>query len=94
MNTPAGLDPQLRVDRKRAAELITEFRFPVTDRKLRDWPLGWEYIAGRAVISVEKLFGMADRILREASHESTRDTERARLAARFRRRPAATRPAA
>jgi hypothetical protein len=83
---PENLDPDLLVDRPRGRQLITEHRFPVTERKLRDWPLSWVYIHGRACISVAELFAEADRILREASHQPTRETERARIAARFRRR--------
>ena len=63
----------------------------------RELPLSWCYISGKSCATRGKVFAVAAARRAEATHESTRDTARARIAARTeetaggRRRPSAAR---
>ena len=58
----AGRDiPDLpaRVDRRTAAELVTERYFRVSPRSLEAWPLAWRHVNGKAHCDVPELFAAA-----------------------------------
>ena len=48
-----------RVDRKRGAELVTRFFFPVSHRTLERWPLPVRHVNGKAVMETRDLLAMA-----------------------------------
>lgn len=52
-----------RVDRRRAAELVSHFVFPATPRALEDWDLNWVVIAGKACCETNELFAVAQQKL-------------------------------
>ena len=81
---PDGLLPSVLIDRKQVADEVTRYFYPLTERKTRELPLNWCYISGRACAPRSEVFAVATAIRAEATHESTRNTERARIAARTR----------
>jgi hypothetical protein len=52
-------DLPARVDRRTAAELVTEHYFRVSPRSLEAWPLSWRCINGKAHCEVPELFAVA-----------------------------------
>lgn len=63
-NTEHPIAPNLsdlprRVDRRRAAELVTRHHFPVSHRTLEVWPLTWRHVNGYAVCDTAELFAVA-----------------------------------
>ena len=81
---PDGLLPSVLIDRKQISDEVTRYFYPLTERKTRELPLNWCYISGRACAPRSEVFAVATAIRAEATHESTRNTERARIAARTR----------
>ncbi len=58
------MDPDLRdlprnVDRRRGAEIVTKFVFPVSYRTLEAWPLKIRHINGKAIIETAELLAVA-----------------------------------
>jgi hypothetical protein len=64
-----------RVDRKKAAELVTHFVFPTSPRALEDWELDWIIIAGRATCDTANLFAMAQQKLAAGRRVKRRSTD-------------------
>lgn len=56
----------VRVDRDRAAELLTEFYFRTSPRTLERWPLEWQILNGKAHCETGKLFRVADEMVAAA----------------------------
>ena len=52
-----------RVDRKRGAELVTKFYFPISHRTLERWPLPVRHLNGKAVMETRDLLAMAASLL-------------------------------
>lgn len=48
-----------RVDRRRAADLLEQYFFPVSPRTLEVWPLAWRHVNGKAVCETAELFALA-----------------------------------
>lgn len=71
MPDPETASPDLaklpaRVDRKRAAELLTHHFFPVSHRTLEAWPLTWRHVNGYALCETRELFALAESKLAAA----------------------------
>lgn len=49
----------VRVDRRRAAELVTKLFFPISPRTLEVWPLTVRHVNGKAIIETAELFALA-----------------------------------
>src|SRR4051812_45474965 len=49
----------VRVDRRRGAELVTQFIIPVAPRTLESWPLTWRHVNGKALVETVELFAVA-----------------------------------
>jgi hypothetical protein len=56
---PDFADLPRRVDRRRGAELVTQFFFPISPRTLERWPLTGRVVNGRLVFSTADLFAIA-----------------------------------
>jgi hypothetical protein len=50
-----------RLDRKKAAEVLTQRYFPISNRTLERWPLTWRRLNGRALVNTEELLAEAQR---------------------------------
>ena len=81
---PDGLRPDVLIDRKQIADEVTRYFYPLTERMARELPLSWCYISGKSCATRGKVFAVAAARRAEATHKSTRDTARARIAARTR----------
>ena len=81
---PDGLLPSVLIDRKQIADEVTRYFYPLTERMARELPLNWCYISGRACAPRGEAFAVAAAQRAEATHETTRNTARARIAARTR----------
>jgi hypothetical protein len=62
--TAPPADPDLselprNVDRSTAAELVTKFFFPVSNRTLERWEIDWRFVNGKGVCDTAKLFAVA-----------------------------------
>lgn len=58
------MDPDLRdlprnVDRRRGAEIVTKYVFPVSHRTLEAWPLKIRHVNGKAIIETVELLAVA-----------------------------------
>jgi hypothetical protein len=71
-------DP-VRVDRRRAAELVTERYFPVSHRTIEAWPLLVRHVNGKATVETTDLFAHAQALL-DAAPKIRGGRSRARLA--------------
>ncbi len=56
-----------RVDRRRGAELVKLYFFPVSHRSLERWGLTWWHVNGRAVVETAELFAVAEAKLAAAT---------------------------
>jgi hypothetical protein len=56
-----------RMDRKRAAEVLTQRFFPISNRTLERWPLTWRRLNGRALVNTDELLAEAQRRLEECA---------------------------
>jgi hypothetical protein len=57
----------VRVSRKKAAELITQFFFETSPRSLERWPVPWVLINGRAHGKLIDIFAVAESKLTDAT---------------------------
>lgn len=46
----------IHVDRRKGAELVTQYLFPVSPRSLEAWPLPTRHVNGRAIMATATLF--------------------------------------
>ena len=56
-----------RIDRRLAAQVVSDHFFPVSPRTLERWPLTWRRINGRALADTEELLAEAQRRVDAAS---------------------------
>ena len=56
-----------RVDRRRGAELVERYFFPVSHRSLERWDLAWRHVNGKAVVETAELFAVAEAKLAAAT---------------------------
>lgn len=56
-----------RVDRRRGAELVELYFFPVSYRSLERWGLTWRHVNGKAVVETAELFAVAEAKLAAAT---------------------------
>lgn len=56
--SPHPLHP-VRVDRRTAAELVSQHYFPVSHRTVEGWPLVVRHVNGKATIETAELFAYA-----------------------------------
>ena len=45
----------IRVDRRRGAEIISRYFFPISPRTLEVWPVAWRHLNGRALVETSEL---------------------------------------
>ncbi len=65
-----------RVDRRKAAELVSHFIFPTTPRALEDWDdLDWLIVAGKATCETVDLFAVARKRLAAGRRVKRRSTD-------------------
>jgi hypothetical protein len=57
----------VRVSRRKAAELITQYFFETSPRSLERWPVRWIRINGRAHCATTDIFAVAESKLAEAA---------------------------
>lgn len=50
-----------RMDRRLAAQFLTDYFFPISPRTLERWPLNWRRINGRALCETAELLAEAQR---------------------------------
>lgn len=55
-----------RLDRRLAAQVLSEHFFPISPRTLERWPLKWKRINGRALVETSELLAEAQRRVDEA----------------------------
>lgn len=56
----------VRVDRRKAAELVTQHFFPVSHRTVEAWPLTIRRVNGKATVATVELFAFAEAKLNAA----------------------------
>ena len=61
--SPFPLPAPVRVDRRKAAELVTERFFPVSHRTIEAWPLLVRHVNGKATVETSELFAYAQTLL-------------------------------
>ena len=67
MNIPDLSTLPNRVDRKRGAELVSQYFFPVSFRTLEVWPLKVCHVNNKATLETAELFEVAQAKLEEAA---------------------------
>ena len=55
-----------RMDRRLAAQVLSDHFFPVSPRTLERWPLNWRRINGRALADTEEFLAEAQRRVADA----------------------------
>jgi len=56
-----------RLDRRRGAEIISKYFFPISARTLEVWPLTWRRVNGRALVETNELLAYAQAKLSAAT---------------------------
>ena len=57
----------VRIDRRLAAEIVSDRFFPISHRTLERWPLTWRRLNGRALVDTDELLAEARRRVEDSA---------------------------